>query len=153
MKKILIGFIIIIVAAIVGYWYLSEYQEGKEYLLEENKEAQEKAKIRGRDSRRGADIAFITAALALNFQDYGAYPDVIYGDMSNLAPEYLPEMPRDPLTNEPYLYQLCPDGSAHLGAKLEDETNPKLDQDGDIAPCSPTDFSGTDPIYDRKLVP
>jgi len=123
--------------------------EEKEELLKEAEEATEDASIRERDAKRLSDLAVIQTALQLYSDDrQGRYPAVIDGYMANLFLQYTGGKEfRDPLTNKPYLYNMCPPSGEHyhLGAKLEDENSPYLTQDADLEGCG---FSGEDPVYD-----
>ncbi|MEK7122199.1 MAG: type II secretion system protein [Patescibacteria group bacterium] len=108
------------------------------------------ARKKGRDARRVADIKQIQLALELYFDANKEYPDALAG---KLNPTYLPAVPADPLTgaypfrayttstNPPVAGDECTESSEmclsyHLGADLEENTNPALnsdmDADGDL---------------------
>ena len=68
-------------------------------------------------------------------------------------------MPTDPLGGVAYLYASFPAACTdyHIGATLEEGTNPALKSDADAAaslavvcPGSGADFAGADPVYDLK---
>lgn len=104
------------------------------------------ARTKSRDARRVADIKQIQLALELYFDAKGEYPEVT----SNLAPAYMPAVPNDPVgTGIAYRYNAyitstiaavndCVEATAvciyyHLGASLEESTNPALNGDLDVA--------------------
>ena len=94
------------------------------------------ARKKGRDARRIADIKEIQLALELYFDAYRDYPTTL----SSLAPNYIPVVPKDPL-GATYAYERCTGGGNiiyHLGASLEESTNPALSSDLDNPPsgCS-----------------
>lgn len=136
-----IGFVFLAVL-IAGYLQYSDTQNKKVALLAEIK----KTEYLELDKQKISDIELIITALNLALKYEGAYPR----NISRLA-SYI-ELPA-PINNNPYLYELCSDGSIHLGVRLEDETNPLLGKDSDEDPCNPNDFSGADPVYDKKLKP
>lgn len=85
------------------------------------------ARKKSRDARRIADIKQIQLALELYFDANRAYP----ATLSPLAPTYIPTVPTDPLGSA-YSYADCTDDTRyHLGATLEDTTNPALSSDRD----------------------
>ena len=141
----LIGFVLLTVA-VAGYLQYSDTQNKEAALLADIKKTQEANVINERDSQRAYDMELITTALGLMVKEKGVYPDKI-----SVLASYI-ELP-EPVNNEPYLYELCPDGSVHLGVRLENEASPLLSKDRDEAPCSSNDFSGADPVYDRKFKP
>lgn len=159
------------------------------------------ARAKARDAKRVADIKQIQLALALYYTDNGYYPLSIYRTLSagglttlGLAPTYLPSVPLDPSSSvacstetQPscYKYTSYKVGSGsicnttahtpflyHLGAALEDTSNPALSQDadmasaisgysacssigqaafaGDAAGCSGTNSVSPDPCYDQR---
>jgi len=100
------------------------------------------ARAKGRDSKRISDIRTIQLALESYYNDNGSYPTSIYsGSLNN----YLPVVPDDPRDNAtPYSYSSYnTTGSTnctvskpigyHLGAGLEDATNPALIRDANGA--------------------
>lgn len=102
------------------------------------------ARKKSRDARRVADVKQIQLALELYFDANNTYPDTTAG----LAPTYIATVPLDPL-DIPYDYEeLTGAGAActtavgtnclmyHLGADLEESTNPGLKNDADA--CSAT---------------
>lgn len=87
------------------------------------------ARRKSRDARRIADVKQIQLALELYFdaQSTPAYP----GTLAPLAPDYIPTVPTDPL-GVAYSYADCTDNTRyHLGATLEESTNPALNNDRD----------------------
>ena len=115
------------------------------------------AGAKGRDARRISDIRTIQLALEEYYNDNGSYPTGIY---SSQLTNYLPTVPVDPADNTThYQYtswnasnsQICTSAlpiGYHLGAALEDPTNPALTQDRDFihvgTNCGNTpDFDGT----------
>jgi prepilin-type N-terminal cleavage/methylation domain-containing protein len=132
------------------------------------------ARKRARDARRISDIKQIQIALQNYYEGSGSFP----GRVSYLAPTFLPNEPKDPLTGNSYDYTALlgysPNStclSYHLGTKLE-VYNPGKgspfndDFDGTVggtfgqglydgATCAAgTDFDGTDsssnPEYDVR---
>lgn len=99
------------------------------------------ARRKSRDARRIADIKQIQLALELSFDANSAYPDAL----STLAPTYIPVVPADPLTGA-YKYCKVSATSYHLGAALEESTNPALANDRDQTSdgCAVGSFSGVD---------
>lgn len=137
------------------------------------------ARRKSRDARRIADIKQIQLALELYFDaNGGTYPNAIYvacaaqgtpGPGNPLCPTYIPTVPCDPLSTgtnptcsikyqyaglSPTSVATC--SSYHLGATLEESTNPALNNDIDapsidsICTSSGANFAGTDPVYDVK---
>lgn len=84
------------------------------------------AREKSRDARRVADIGQMQLGLELYFDaNNRAYPN----DLSELAPKFIPSVPHDPLSNQPYGYEKKPDGSYYLKAELEEPTNYALQND------------------------
>lgn len=94
------------------------------------------ARIKSRDARRIADVKEIQLALELYFNSNNAYPTA---QSALVTGGQLPVLPTDPLsgigvvtlcrTTAGYCYAYCPSTSPtyyHLGANLEDSTNPAL---------------------------
>lgn len=84
------------------------------------------ARRKSRDARRIADIKQLQLALELYFDATRAYPAAL----SSLAPTYIPVVAADPLTAS-YTYEKCSDTLYHIGAALEESTNPALNSDSD----------------------
>ena len=104
------------------------------------------ARTKSRDARRIADVRQIQLALELHFDSNNAYP-LTASWVADLAPLYIPQVPNDPLsgaTPTPYTYCSTGANDYHLGAVLEEATNPALDNDVDeIADaCRAGTFSG-----------
>lgn len=103
------------------------------------------ARRKSRDARRVADIKQMQLALELYFDANGEYPDAT----SKLAPNHIPAIPTDPVGQVAYPYgayvsttigaaSACVEATAtclyyHLGANLEESTNPALQSDRDVA--------------------
>ncbi|MFY9461764.1 MAG: prepilin-type N-terminal cleavage/methylation domain-containing protein [Candidatus Sungiibacteriota bacterium] len=104
------------------------------------------ARKKSRDARRIADVKQIQLALELSFDSSNAYPDAL----STLAPTYIPAVPNDPLGTQatpiPYKYCKVSATSYHLGAALEESSNPALNNDRDQTSdgCASGTFSGVD---------
>lgn len=103
------------------------------------------ARRKSRDARRVADIKQMQLALELYFDSNGEYPDAT----SKLAPNFIAAVPVDPVgIAQAYLYNAyigttidlasdCTEASEnclyyHLGASLEESTNPALSSDRDV---------------------
>jgi prepilin-type N-terminal cleavage/methylation domain-containing protein len=103
------------------------------------------ARKKGRDARRVADIKQLQLALEMYYDaNSGSYPLVL----SSLATTYIPVVPNDPLgTAVAYSYSPLGTASAcstyHLGASLEESTNPALNSDSDAAAGTACTFGGT----------
>ncbi|MBU3925563.1 prepilin-type N-terminal cleavage/methylation domain-containing protein [Patescibacteria group bacterium] len=98
------------------------------------------ARKKSRDARRIADVKQIQLALELYFDANSAeYPD----DLASLVPTYIGTEPKDPSSAASYAYDnldnvgaACVTASGectlyHLGANLEESTNPALKSDVD----------------------
>ncbi len=122
------------------------------------------ARKKSRDARRIADLGQLRLAEELYFDSNKSYTATLAG--STLATTgcggsaCIAAIPTDPLDTTVYSYAGIGSGaicsSYHLGAKLEESTNPALSNDADAAAVTPVctgsgaDFAGTDPIYDLK---
>ncbi|MEK7480642.1 MAG: type II secretion system protein [Patescibacteria group bacterium] len=120
------------------------------------------ARVKSRDARRVADIKQIQIALELYFDANGEYPTAISG--TNLAPAYIPVLPADPVgggavaypygayettTHPPALGNDCTTAaetcvSYHIGASLEEGTNPALSSDLNVDSTVGIAINGTD---------
>ncbi len=103
------------------------------------------ARTKSRDARRVADIKQIQLALELYFDANRSYP-VTASFVSGLAPTYIPQVPKDPLDGANYLYCSTSATTYHLGAALEESTNPALNsaaKKASGAQCSAGDFDGS----------
>ncbi len=131
------------------------------------------ARRKSRDARRITDLKQIQLALELYFDAQGStYPpasatctavpttaDAENNGLQALVNKgYIPQISRDPgSTIICYKYATpiaAPQTTYHLGATLEEATNPALNGDKDQVQAASgwtNDFTGTDPIYD--LVP
>lgn len=99
------------------------------------------ARKKSRDARRVADIGQLRLALELYFDASSAYPDAL----SDLATEYIPSIPSDPLGGV-YGYFKCSSTLYHIGASLEDSSAAALTNDLNAAPtnCDTTTISSDD---------
>lgn len=88
------------------------------------------ARRKSRDARRISDIKQLQLALELYFdaQSSPTYP----GTLANMAGNQIPTIPKDPLSAD-YTYERCSATLYHLGAALEESTNPALNSDADSA--------------------
>ncbi len=91
------------------------------------------ARRKSRDARRIADIKQLQLALELYFDALRDYPAAL----SSLAPTYIPVIANDPLTAA-YTYERCSSTLYHIGAALEETTNPALSSDLNVAPTGCT---------------
>lgn len=74
------------------------------------------AREKARDARRQADISQIRVGLEIYYSEHNNYPF----SLNELSPEYLPSLPVDPSTNQPYQYQLQQGGTDYkVCAQLE----------------------------------
>lgn len=90
------------------------------------------ARAKGRDAARKAELRQIQNALVI-YQDnnVGLYPEYL----TDLVPEYLPAVPTDPKTGNPYLYASSADGNFYeLNAILELNHDNAADIDGGNQP-------------------
>lgn len=110
------------------------------------------ARQKSRDARRIADIKQLQLALELYYdaQTPPKYPDAsvtcdaatAYGLQVLASGGYIPQIPRDPSAALPlncYWYANNGPGTYHLGAILEQSTNPVLSSDKD---CKSSDGTG-----------
>ncbi len=93
------------------------------------------ARKKSRDARRVADIKQIQLALELYFDANRSYPTGLYGTGATdglTAGGYMPTVSYDPLgTTIQYSYAYSGTTFYHLGASLEESTNPALNSDKD----------------------
>lgn len=75
------------------------------------------ARLKGRDATRISDLKQIQLALELYFESgNNAYPAAL----SNLSPQYVQTVPRDPRTGSNYIFEQTGSGTGyHVGALLE----------------------------------
>lgn len=119
------------------------------------------ARKKSRDARRITDIKQIQLALELYFDGQGSkYPDASitcdattnqYGLQVLATNGYIPQVPRDPSSSSgtPICYKYAtpatPATTYHLGAKLEEATNPAFNSDKDCtsvtAGCGATAYT------------
>ncbi len=101
------------------------------------------ARRKSRDARRIADIKQLQLAFELYFDANQTYPAA---GMAGVAPTYIPTIPVDPLGGA-YRYCRLSATSYHIGASIEENTNPALNSDRDLATslCSAGDtIAGAD---------
>ncbi len=87
------------------------------------------ARRKSRDARRVADVKQLQLALELYFDANATYPGA---GLSGISPTYIPAIPADPLGGA-YRYCRLTTTSYHLAASLEENTNPALNSDRDLA--------------------
>ncbi len=90
------------------------------------------ARKKARDSRRASDLTEIANALGLYYDKYGEYPTAL----SNLTPEFLSQVPTDPLDGSNYGYERGTKNNVPrvlLRAELEVSGNDLLEGDVDTA--------------------
>ena len=109
------------------------------------------ARKRGRDGRRIADIKQMQVALEMYYQFHDAYPTTL---SALTSPGFIPAIPNDPLTGNPYAYAALKGAGAtaaicasyHLGAKLEIySASVNFNEDADMA------AGGTYPTADGTI--
>jgi len=86
------------------------------------------ARKKARDARRVADIKQLQLAEELYFDALRAYAPTL----AALAPTYIATVPNDPLTAA-YTYELCSATLYHIGAALEELTNPAIVSNNNVA--------------------
>jgi prepilin-type N-terminal cleavage/methylation domain-containing protein len=104
------------------------------------------ARAKGRDAKRIADLRSLQLSLEEYYNDHSYYPVSLSALVSS---NYLTNLPTDPSNNSQYFYYglntqvssncLSKASAYHLGAVLEDKTNPALIQDAD-APVLPSPY-------------
>lgn len=113
------------------------------------------ARAKGRDANRLSEVRQIQYALNLYYNTNGKYPTCLYpGGVCTTTLQgspFMSSVPKDPLTGLGFTYAARGSGTDcngfHLGASLEDKTNPAM-QTGADAPAAATctgsaaDFSG-----------
>lgn len=72
------------------------------------------AQTRGRDAERKSDLKQVSHALELYYADYGKYPDegsLVWGaEFTDGKTIYFKKLPKDPLANKTYTYNVVDDG-------------------------------------------
>lgn len=84
-----------------------------------------------RDVRRSADAHQITTALSLYYNDHNGFPEYTGKNSqpgwqiltSALEPEYMPEVPNDPLNTKGYAYAYWSDGAVAKIKYFSEESN------------------------------
>lgn len=112
------------------------------------------ARKKSRDARRLADVKQLQVALELYFDgNTGQYPTALSGLLTGCGGgACIAQVPTDPVGSTAYSYSALGGSSCtsyHLGASLEETTNPAKNSDADAAAgtaCtgSAADFSGAD---------
>jgi prepilin-type N-terminal cleavage/methylation domain-containing protein len=87
------------------------------------------ARLKSRDARRIADIKQLQLALQLYFDANQGYPAALTALTTPTS--YIATVPVDPLGDAYFYDQLTSGTSYHLGADLEDSTNPAKNSDLD----------------------
>ncbi|MBU1178801.1 type II secretion system GspH family protein [Patescibacteria group bacterium] len=101
------------------------------------------ARKKARDARRIADVKQLQLAMELYFDANSAYPATLAALVTG---GHISTVATDPLGAVAYSYELCSGGlNYHLGASLEESTNPALasDKDGIPTGCTGTWFIDT----------
>lgn len=94
------------------------------------------ARKKSRDARRVADIKQLQLALEMYFDVNSAYPTTAQGT-AVLATTFIPVIPTDPVGATAYTYFGCTAATAyHIGAGLEETTNPALQSDLNAVPAA-----------------
>ena len=100
------------------------------------------ARKKSRDARRIADVKQLQLALELYFDANTAYPTTAQGTAILLTgcggAACIPSIPTDPISPGTYTYFGCgtPPTAYHLGAGLEEQTNPALQSDLNAVPTA-----------------
>ncbi|MBU2109626.1 prepilin-type N-terminal cleavage/methylation domain-containing protein [Patescibacteria group bacterium] len=97
------------------------------------------ARKKSRDARRIADVKQLQLALELYFDANTAYPTTLQGTAVLTTPiSYIPTIPTDPIGSTAYRYFGCgtPPTAYHIGAGLEESTNPALQSDLNAIPAA-----------------
>lgn len=97
------------------------------------------ARKKARDARRVADIKQLQLAEEMYFDVNKKYATAL----ADLAPSYIASVPADPLTAA-YTYEKCSDTLYHVGAALEESTNPALQSDLNDKPTGCSGSWGVD---------
>jgi type II secretion system protein G len=96
------------------------------------------ARKKARDARRVADIKQLQLALEMYFDANRAYPTTAQGLAVLSTGGFIAAIPADPLTGA-YTYFGCTGSTSyHLGAGLEESTNPALQSDLNAVPSTCT---------------
>jgi type II secretion system protein G len=118
------------------------------------------ARLKARDAKRIADIKQIQLALEMYNDKNGSYPTAL---SALTTAGFISVVPTDPSAGAAYSFGYNPSTSPttyHLGATLEDSSNPALSSDRDCVSSAnpPTNcpatttytggFDGADPVYD-----
>ena len=103
------------------------------------------ARVKGRDARRLSDVSELKTALALYYNSNQNYPTAL---SALVTANDMPTIPTDPQNGAQYLYSGLDDGSGncvgyHLGATLEDGTNPALNTKANLAATGTACAGGT----------
>ncbi len=94
--------------------------------------------LKGRDSRRKADLNRLEKVFEDYYNDHDCYPERI----NQLVPDYLSEFLVDPVTQEPYEWSTDGCDVFRIYAKLDNEKDPAIAEVGCGSGCGPG--AGTD---------
>ncbi len=95
------------------------------------------ARKKSRDARRIADIKQLQLALELYFDANSTYPTDAQGLAILATDGHIAAVPTDPLgASVAYAYDYCSATLYHLGASLEEDTNPALSNDLNTVPAT-----------------
>ena len=164
---IILGIIVVFIPVIFVFIQEPSIQKEREVSLPLEKEAPQKEiqiprgegvvpNIEARDGRRINDIRIIKVILGEYYDSYNVYPN----SLSELVPEFLNDLPKDPKTNQDYFYAFYPfiePSCYHLGTVLENVNRYELLNDADFDSKMAgyiNGFNGIDPVYDieeRKI--
>lgn len=89
--------------------------------------------LKGRDSRRKADIDILERVFEDYYNDHDCYPQ----NPEDLIPNYLSEFPKDPVTRKPYEFSTEGCDVYRIYARLEWEQDPAIGESGCGAGCGP----------------
>lgn len=89
--------------------------------------------LKGKDSRRKADLGILERVFEDYYNDHDCYPERI----DQLVPDYLSEFPKDPVTREPYEWSTDDCDVYRIYAKLDWEQDPAIAEAGCGSGCGP----------------
>lgn len=89
--------------------------------------------LKGRDSRRKADLNRLERVFEDYYNDHDCYP----GSVNQIVPDYLREFPIDPVTREPYEWSTDDCDVYRIYTKLDNENDPAIAEVGCGSGCGP----------------
>lgn len=89
--------------------------------------------LKGRDSRRKADLNRLEKVFEDYYSDHDCYPK----NINQIVPDYLSEFPKDPVTREPYKWSTEGCDVYRIYAKLDWEEDPAIAEVGCTSGCGP----------------